>query len=61
MWALRHVYRAELVQPLLVVLFIFQIASGLFLWRGRMAVKADLFAALQTAAGIYRAIYLVSH
>jgi hypothetical protein len=61
MWALRHVYRAELVQPLLVVLFIFQIASGLFLWRGRMAVKADLFGTLQTAAGIYLAIYLVSH
>jgi hypothetical protein len=61
MRALRHVYRAELVQPLLVVLFIFQIASGLFLWRKRMTVKADLFGTLQTAAGIYLAIYLVSH
>jgi hypothetical protein len=61
MRALRQVYRAELVQPLLVVLFIFQIASGLVLWRGRMTVDAELFGTLQTAAGIYLAIYLVSH
>jgi hypothetical protein len=61
MRTLRHIYRAELVQPLLVVLFIFQIASGLFLWRERMTVQADLFGTLQTAAGIYLAIYLVSH
>jgi succinate dehydrogenase hydrophobic anchor subunit len=31
------------------------------LWRGRMRVEADLFGTLQTAAGIYLAIYLVSH
>jgi hypothetical protein len=58
MRTLRHIYRAELVQPLLVVLFIFQIASGLFLWRERMTVQADLFGTLQTAAGIYLASYL---
>jgi hypothetical protein len=61
MRALRHLYRAELVQPLLVTLFIFQITSGLFLWRGRLASEADLFGALQTVSGIYLAIYLVSH
>jgi hypothetical protein len=61
MRALRHLYRAELVQPLLVVLFIFQIGSGLFLWRGRLNGEADLFGTLQTATGIYLAIYLVSH
>jgi hypothetical protein len=61
MRVLRHIYRAELTQPLLVVLLIFQIASGLVLWRGRMTVDADLFGTLQTAAGVYLAIYLVSH
>jgi hypothetical protein len=45
----------------LVVLFIFQIGSGLFLWRRRLNAEADLFGTLQTAAGFYLAIYLVSH
>jgi hypothetical protein len=58
---LRHVYRTDTVQPLLVTLFIFQIASGLALWGVRMRVKADLFATLQTTAGIYLALYIVSH
>jgi hypothetical protein len=61
MQALRHAYRMDIVQPLLVALFIFQIASGLILWRTRIRVQADVFATLQTTAGMYLAIYIVSH
>jgi hypothetical protein len=61
MQGLRRIYRTDIIQPLLVTLFIFQIASGLVLWRARMRVGADFFGTLQTAAGIYLAIYIVSH
>jgi hypothetical protein len=61
MQALRHVYRTDIVQAILVTLFIFQIVTGLILWRARMHVVADLFATLQTTAGMYLAIYIVSH
>src|SRR6266480_1325039 len=61
MQELRRIYRTDIIQPLLVTLFIFQISSGLVLWRARMRIEADLFGTLQTAAGIYLAIYIVSH
>jgi hypothetical protein len=61
MQELRRIYRTDIIQPLLVTLFIFQIVSGLVLWRARMRVGADFFGTLQTAAGIYLAIYIVSH
>jgi hypothetical protein len=61
MQGLRRIYRTDIIQPLLVGLFIFQIASGLVLWRTRMRVGAGFFGTLQTAAGIYLAIYIVSH
>jgi hypothetical protein len=61
MQGLRRIYRTDTIQPLLVSLFVFQIASGLGLWRARMRVGADFFGTLQTAAGIYLAIYIVSH
>jgi hypothetical protein len=61
MQELRRIYRTDTIQPLLVTLFIFQIASGLALWRARMRVEADFFGSLQTAAGIYLAVYIVSH
>jgi hypothetical protein len=61
MQELRRIYRTDIIQPLLVTLFSFQITSGLVLWRARMRVEADFFSTLQTAAGIYLAIYIVSH
>jgi succinate dehydrogenase hydrophobic anchor subunit len=60
MQELRRIYRTDIIQPLLVTL-ILQTGSGLVLWRTRMRVGADFFGTLQTAAGIYLAIYIVSH
>jgi hypothetical protein len=61
MQGLRRIYRTDAIQPLLVTLFLFQIASGLILWRARMRVEADFFGSLQTAAGVYLGVYIVSH
>ncbi|HEX9323269.1 MAG TPA: hypothetical protein VF913_14305 [Xanthobacteraceae bacterium] len=61
MRVLRHVYRTDIVQPLLLALVTFQIASGVALWRARMRIEADLFGTMQTAAGIYLAVFIVSH
>jgi hypothetical protein len=61
MKVLRKWYRSELVQPLLVALFIFQVCSGLILLWGATAVKSDLLRTLQTITGAYLAVFITSH
>jgi len=57
----RHVYRTELVQPLLVTLFLFQIGTGLYLaWR-HTAAPSDRFRTFQIASGVYLAFYVLGH
>src|SRR5262249_55665197 len=57
----RHVYRAEILQPLVVTLFLFQIGTGLFFaWR-LTAAPTDRFRTFQIASGVYLAFYVLGH
>jgi len=57
----RHVYRTEVLQPLLVTLFLFQIGTGLYLvWR-HTAAPSDRFRTFQIASGVYLAFYVLGH
>jgi hypothetical protein len=59
--AFRHVYRAGLVEPVLVGLFMFQLVSGpLLIWQySRQAL--DAFRILQIASGAYLLLYIPGH
>ncbi|MEH2513735.1 hypothetical protein V1291_005089 [Nitrobacteraceae bacterium AZCC 1564] len=57
----RHVYRALLIEPLLVVLMLFQVCSGLrlaWLWS---AQRGDFYRTFQVASGFYLVIFIVGH
>ena len=57
----RHVYRTEILQPLLVALFFFQVGTGLFfVWR-LTAAPSDRFRTFQIASGVYLAFYVLGH
>src|ERR1700730_4763352 len=57
----RHVYRNNILQPLLVALFLFQVGTGLFfVWRFT-AAPSDRFRTFQIASGVYLAFYVVGH
>src|SRR5215470_4537092 len=57
----RHVYRNEIVQPLVVALFLFQIGTGLFFaWR-LTAAPTDRFRTFQITSGVYLAFYVLGH
>jgi hypothetical protein len=61
MKAFRHVYRNDIVQPLVVALFLFQVGTGLFfVWR-LSAAPADRFRTFQIASGVYLAFYVLGH
>jgi len=57
----RTVYRASFVEPVLVTLLAFQIASGFLLFWRWSALKADLFRAFQIGSGLYLAMFLLAH
>src|SRR5206468_5842625 len=48
---LRTWYRSDIVQPILVALFAFQLLSGLYLLWAKIPREADLFSSIQTATG----------
>jgi hypothetical protein len=57
----RHVYRTDILQPLVVALFLFQIGTGLyFVWR-LTAAPSDRFRTFQIASGVYLAFYVLGH
>ncbi len=57
----RHVYRSEVLQPVLVLLFLFQVGSGLALvWR-HTAAPSDRFRTFQIASGVYLAFFVLGH
>jgi hypothetical protein len=57
----RHVYRTDILQPLLVTLFLFQVGTGLFFaWR-LTAAPSDRFRTFQIASGVYLAFYVLGH
>ena len=61
MKAFEHVYRARLVEPLLVALMLFQLASGPVLVSQYARRAADFFRTLQVASGAYLFFFLLSH
>jgi succinate dehydrogenase hydrophobic anchor subunit len=57
----RHVYRTDILQPVVVALFLFQIGTGLFfVWR-QTAAPTDRFRTFQMASGVYLAFYVLGH
>jgi len=57
----RHVYRTDILQPLVVALFLFQIGTGLFFARRLTAAPTDRFRTFQIASGVYLAFYVLGH
>ena len=57
----RHVYRNNILQPLVVALVFFQVGTGLFfVWR-LTAAPSDRFRTFQIASGVYLAFYVLGH
>lgn len=57
----RKVYRAPLIEPLLVALMLFQIASGLYLaWRWSVSAF-DFQRTFQIASGFYLSVFILGH
>lgn len=59
--AFRHIYRAGLVEPLLVALIFFQMATGPVLVWQYIGRAVDLRRTLQIASGAYLLFYLPGH
>jgi hypothetical protein len=59
--AARHVYRDDIVQPILLTLIGFQILSGIVLVRRRMRMPSDIFGTVQTMCGVYIGVYFLAH
>jgi hypothetical protein len=57
----RQLYRAPIVEPLLLILIGFQIVSGTLLVRRRLRSQSDFFGSLQTLTGAYVGIYFLAH
>ena len=58
---LRLWYRSDLVQPILVALLLWQLASGLRLLWSKLPQAGDIYSSIQTATAAYLAIYIPSH
>jgi hypothetical protein len=61
MRAMRHVYRQEFVQPVLVALLLFQVGSGVYLATHSDVRPMDRFRTFQIASGIFLAAYVLGH
>jgi hypothetical protein len=59
--AARHVYRDDIVQPILLGLIGFQILSGTALVRRRMRMPSDILGTVQTMCGVYIGVYFLAH
>jgi hypothetical protein len=57
----RHIYREVGIQPVLVALLLFQVASGLYLAMCRASAPMDRFRTFQLASGVFLAIYILGH
>jgi hypothetical protein len=58
---LRLWYRSDLVQPIVVALFLWQLVSGLRLLWSKLPQAGDIYSSIQTATAAYLAIYIPSH
>ena len=59
--AARHVYRDDIVQPILLALIGFQVLSGIVLVRWKMRMPSDIFGTVQTMCGAYIGVYFLAH
>jgi len=59
--AFRHIYRAPVVEPILVALILFQVSSGPVLAWHYVRRPIDSWRTLQVASGAYVFFYLLSH
>ena len=59
--AARHVYRDDIVQPILLALIGFQVLSGIVLVRRKTRMPNDLFGTVQTMSGAYIGVYFFAH
>lgn len=57
----RHVYRAPVIEPVLVVLFLFQVVSGLRLAWKWSVWRTDFYRSFQVASGVYLSLYILGH
>jgi len=57
----RAIYRAPLVEPVIVALFLFQVATGSALLWAWSRGPADLFRTLQLCTGAYLIFYITGH
>lgn len=57
----RTVYRATLIEPILVAAFLFQAISGLYLaWRWS-AARQDGYRTFQVASGVFLSVFILGH
>jgi hypothetical protein len=61
MKVVRTLYRAKLVEPVLVLLLFFQVGTGLYFAFRYMAKPMDAFRAFQVASGMYLVFYVIGH
>ncbi|WP_298213925.1 hypothetical protein [Acidovorax sp.] len=57
----RVLYRAKVLEPIVVALFLFQVGSGIALLWGYTRQKADWFRTLQIASGAYLIFFVLGH
>lgn len=57
----RHIYRAKLVEPFIVLLFLFQVASGVQMLRVYSTHSTDVFRTLQCVSGAYLVFFILAH
>jgi len=58
---LRRWYRHPLVEPVLVLLVLAQVGTGMLLLRGWLSREADVPRTLQVATGAYIGLYIICH
>ncbi|NEV02157.1 hypothetical protein FNJ47_42085 [Bradyrhizobium sp. UFLA 03-164] len=57
----RKIYRAPVIEPVLILLFLFQAGSGLWLaWRWSNTVQ-DFYRSFQIASGFYLSVFVLGH
>jgi len=57
----RTIYRAHVVEPMIVLLFLFQVVSGLIMLRAYASRAADFYRSLQLASGAYLVFFILGH
>ena len=57
----RHVYRTNIMQPIVAALFLFQVATGAFFVHRLTAAPSDRFRTFQIVSGVYLAAFVLGH